>query len=195
MGQSVHGFFPIKRFDDELPEGFVSGNAVEEPVERVEEAKERELVVAAAEDGKDAGVNGHEVAEEEVEEGKDEKPLGKDGLEDGGAGEEPKEEDEPEEEVHEEDEGGAADEEDESEESAEADGADEVEWAAGVHEKGLHVAFDPAGALADPVANAAVGFFVGGGVDGGDTEVAGTGADAKVGVFGDVEGVPAAEVA
>ncbi len=71
--------------------------------------------------------------------------------------------------------------------------ADQVQGPAGPDQVGDEVAFEPARALAEPVADAGIGFFPGGGIEGFGAVAVHVEAHAEVAVLGDVEGVPAAE--
>ena len=64
-----------------------------------------------------------------------------------------------------------------------------------VHQPGLHPALEPAGALANPGAHARGRFLVRGRADHGRAEAETRQPHAKVGVLGDVVGVPSADIA
>ena len=71
----------------------------------------------------------------------------------------------------------------------------EMQRPAGMDQQGLHVALDPARALADPLVGAAARLFESGRVDNADAIALVAEPDAKIGVLGDIEGVPAVQLA
>ena len=83
----------------------------------------------------------------------------------------------------------------EAEPAGGAERAPEREGVAHVHQPGLGVALDPARALAEPTGEAAVGLLPGGRIHHQGAVAALVQAHAEVAVLGDVEGIPAAQLA
>ena len=71
---------------------------------------------------------------------------------------------------------------------------DKTQWMPVVDQIGLDVSFDPAGALAQPVAQPAVCLFIGGRVDDGRAVAGFEKTAAQIAVFGDIESIPAVKL-
>ena len=135
------------------------------------------------------------VAGEQIEQAEEQQRLGKDRIEAGGGERKPDQVQRPEQRIEQSGQHRAADEEYEAEEAQHARRANKMKRPSGVHQKRLHVALDPARALAQPLTGAAARLLVSRRIDDADPVSLLSDADTQIGVFGDVEGVPGVQFA
>ena len=131
-------------------------------------------------------VDHHRVADDEVDEADPEQPDREELLEHLGRDEDREDRHHVERQHPEERRRRPADQQREAQEAAQPDLRDQLPRPAGVHERGLHVALDPAAALTDEVRDRGVGLLHGRRVHDADAVAERTGADAEVGVLGHV---------